>query len=403
MKYVVIGPTLSGNKGAAAMFVSTVQTLSDKDSEFVLFSYYPNQDKKINNFENTKVINAKPLRLALVIVPLAMLWRILPPLRRHIEKVDVIKQLSEANVYLDQGGITFSDGRELFLIYNVATILPAIFMKVPIVKCAQALGPFKNPINKLVSKIFLPRIKTIVARGEVTKANLDQLKLKNVVLGTDIAFMMNRPGAEEKRLAEKNFKLSKFLKGEKLVVGISPSIVVKKKVTKQGLDHDKLIADIVKRQLEKGRKVILIPHSYRTGTEKLHNNDGPLVDKIAKMVDSPDLLSIDKEIGPMELKYIIGQCDAFLACRFHAMISSLSMAVPTLVLGWSHKYAEILDLFGYKNLAMDFSGISVDSVTKKLDKVVAQRKKMHKKMSNNLSRVKKLSRLHIKVIKEAAR
>ena len=32
-----------------------------------------------------------------------------------------------------------------------------------------------------------------------------------------------------------------------------------------------------------------------------------------------------------------------VASRFHAMVSGLAAGVPTMLVGWSHKYAEVLD------------------------------------------------------------
>lgn len=407
MKYIIIGSTIAGNKGAASMFMSAVQQLSkvDKQADFVLLSYYPDEDTVLNPYKSVRVLNAKPLRLALVINTSALVWKIVPPLRKFIErKVDAIGELAQASVYLDQGGITFSDGREVFLIYNVAIILPALIMGVPVVKCAQAMGPFNNPINKLVSRLFLPRVTRIIARGDKTKENLDTLKLKNVVLGSDLAFLLEKPSTKDKQSAESAVKLKDFKKDGKLVVGIAPSIVVKKKMAKAGEDYVAAMVELVESQLAKDRKVILLPHSFRNGEGKKHNNDGPLTLEIAnKISDKSNLLTINQELNPEELRHIISSCDVFVACRFHAMISSLSMAVPTLVLGWGHKYAEILKLFGQENYAMSHKDLKVKELLSNLEKVVKNRQKIHEQQTKALPKVIKLSSVHIDAIADAAR
>ena len=90
----------------------------------------------------------------------------------------------------------------------------------------------------------------------------------------------------------------------------------------------------IERLQERGRKVLLVPHSVRTGTEKTHNNDLPLCREIhQKLSVSNKVLFVDRELSSQQLRYLIGRCGLFVASRFHAMVSSLAMAVPTLVIG----------------------------------------------------------------------
>ena len=97
---------------------------------------------------------------------------------------------------LDQGGITFTDGREKFLLYNVASILPALNTGTPVFKCAQAVGPFTNPINRRASKTFLPKVKTLVTRGRITHEFAEGLGLSNLYAGADYAFSLEMSGTE---------------------------------------------------------------------------------------------------------------------------------------------------------------------------------------------------------------
>ncbi|WP_432511359.1 polysaccharide pyruvyl transferase family protein [Kineococcus sp. SYSU DK001] len=46
------------------------------------------------------------------------------------------------------------------------------------------------------------------------------------------------------------------------------------------------------------------------------------------------------------LKAVLGQAAVVVASRFHAVVGALSQGVPTLALGWSHKYAELMREFG---------------------------------------------------------
>lgn len=339
---IIIGSALSGNKGAAAMLEAAIQGLTQRlpDVKFVLLSMYPEEDRKLNGYANLEIADASPLRLGIAINLLALLHFLLPSMRRLIEsKSAVIRALSNARIMLDQGGITFADGREKFLLYNVASILPALWLQVPVVKCAQAIGPFENPVNRLVSKTILPRLKLIVTRGRITQEFADSLGLRNSLAGADMAFTLRHSTSPE--------RVPHLDKGGGLIA-VSPSVVMEKKIDDAGGDYVAEMAEFVSYLAAKGFQPIILPHSARQGSGKTHNNDLPLCLKIyAALPAAARKLSklFDQELSASVLREMIGACDILVTSRFHAMVSGLATATPTLVVGWSHKYQEVLEMF----------------------------------------------------------
>ncbi len=396
-KIAIIGSALSGNKGAAAMLESSIQTLGE-DTQFTLLSMYPREDTQQNPYKNLAVVKADPLELGVFINSWALAYKLLPFARGFIKtKSPAVKAIAEADVLLDQGGITFVDGREKFLIYNVASILPALMVGTPVVKCAQALGPFKNPINNLVSRVFLPRMAAIVSRGSITHSYLDGLKLSNVTAGADYAFSLDVT-ADEAATAES--KYDKQLLAGKKVVGVSPSVVMQKKVDASGGDYSREMVDFINFVTAKGHKAMLVPHSVRTGTDKLHNNDMPLCQAIYQQLeDKSACLFLDQELSSQELRYWIGQCDYFVASRFHAMVSSLSMQVPTLVIGWSHKYREVLEMFELEQWAFGQDKLTREHLRSEFEKLVQADADVRQKLKVHLPEVKQKSHKQVEVIK----
>lgn len=403
MKFTIIGSALSGNKGAAAMLESSLQTLGQKypGADFTLLSVYPEEDRKLNIYDNLTILPASAISVGLILNPAALLYRILPPLRGYIlKKFPQLKAIKESDALLDQGGITFTDGRELFLLYNVASILPAMLLGTKVIKCAQALGPFKNPINRAVSKLVLPHLTLIIARGKKTYEYLQGLSLKNVVLATDYAFSLDITKSDEAEARRVYAEVTESVDlRDKKNVGISPSVVVQKKCEKSGIDYVGLMQWFINDLIERNYVVTLIPHSVRTGVDKLHNNDLPLCSSIYEGVKVKDsCVFIDREVSSQALRYIIGQTDLFIACRFHAMISSLSMAVPTLVLGWSHKYLEILEIFGVKEFGIDSSKLSKQTLSRSFNELAEQEDRISRQLKKHLPEVKKLSMSHTELI-----
>lgn len=380
----IIGSALSGNKGAAAMLESSIETLSARipDVRFVLFSMYPSEDSALNTYPHVTIIPATPAKLGVLINSAALAYRIVPPLRPLLRRTSKsVRALRDSAVLLDQGGITFTDGREKFLLYNIASILPALNMKVPVFKCAQAVGPFEGRINRWASRTFLPKVHTLVTRGAITHQYAEKLGLTNLVAGADYAFSLPITDADRESAAAR--VSPEFFAGND-VVGISPSVVLQKKVDALGRDYIADNVEIITRLLDEGTPVALIPHSVRLNTESTHNNDLPLCREIARRVGQREgFLFVDGELTSQELRAVIGRCGRFVTSRFHAMISSLSMQVPTVVVGWSHKYREVLDMFELSEWAFGAAEFTPDHTLTELARLSANETEVRERLARN--------------------
>lgn len=403
MKFAVIAAAFSGNKGAAAMLESSIHHLSaaDPSAEFFILSTYPTVDRVLNPFPNVTVLDARPLRLGLIINGAALLHRILPPLRGLLQSaVPELDALARADVLLDEGGITFVDGRGKFLIYNVATLTPALMLGTPVVKIAQALGPFAEPLNRGCAKTILPRMAAIVARGETTREHLDSLGLTNVISGADLAFTLSvRP--EERRAAD---RIARDFFDKARVVGFSPSAVLARAAAESEQSYVDAVVDqidLVTQRLR--RRVLLVAHSARADTDKRHNNDLPLCRDIYKSLARPDMVLFpDEELPSQVLRSLIARCDLFVASRFHAMISALATGVPVLVLGWSHKYQEVLEMFGLPRWSVPNDDLNLDAFEQHFSALASHRDQVEAQIRSALPRVQQLALEQIALVLDVA-
>lgn len=382
----IVGSALSGNKGAASMLEAALAGLSERMPEvcFTLLSMYPEEDSAINSYSALEVVDARPLTLGVIINFCALAYALLPPLRPLLRCQPAISALARADLLLDQGGITFADGREKYLIYNIASILPALFMGVPVFKCAQAMGPFANPINRAAARAFLPRVRLIITRGTITYDHVKELGLANFEAGADLAFTLDHSAAR----APQGLALPP---GEGALVGLAPSVVMQKKIEAAGRDYVRETAAFADYCVARGHRVVLIPHSVRTDTDKTHNNDLPLCRAVyAAMADATRAASAfcDREVDARSLRQLIAACDVFVTSRFHAMVSGLATSTPTLVIGWSHKYEEVLEMFASQRWALAHADYSPQRLEERFEELLAERSAVAGQLATRLPEVR---------------
>ena len=100
MKQVaIIASAFYGNKGASSMLEASLSLL-DSTNRVALLSMYPKEDRRLAS-ANVQVLDARPLRLAVSIVPLAVMYRAFAPLRPLIARLEpAVPFIAESDLYL---------------------------------------------------------------------------------------------------------------------------------------------------------------------------------------------------------------------------------------------------------------------------------------------------------------
>jgi polysaccharide pyruvyl transferase WcaK-like protein len=96
-------------------------------------------------------------------------------------------------------------------------------------------------------------------------------------------------------------------------------------------------------------------------------NDGPIVADIENRCTSSAVF-INRDLDPRELRSIIRRADVVVTGRFHGMVSALEVGTPPVVIGWSHKYGEVLDQFGVRSQGIrveDLSSVALLALIRK--------------------------------------
>jgi coenzyme F420 hydrogenase subunit beta len=84
------------------------------------------------------------------------------------------------------------------------------------------------------------------------------------------------------------------------------------------------------------------------------------------------------------------------------MISGLATGTPTLVIGWSHKYAEVMGQFGQEELVLGYRDLRADRVAELLADLVARRQAISSTILSHLPIVTNESRRSLEELAKAA-
>ncbi len=360
----IVGGALSANKGAAAMVETVMARMPGVvgPCRFSLLTTYPAADApKLPAGVDARVVGLEPVRLAFVEFPVALLAMVARALRLPLGWVRTrgCRAMLDSDVVVDVAGISFADRRGVpILFYNALMTGVPVMLGVPTVKAAQALGPFGSRLNRMLARLVLPRLRAVCARGERTREHLDGLGLRNVVDVADLAFSLDEAAELPPGVASRVAPLA----GGFIVV--MPSAVVRRLFERDGLagDHDyvgamaRLIRDL---RESTGLAVVIAPHSYRVGHGEGRMNDGPVCREVGEAcADDPNVVAVDADLSAGELRRLIGMGEVLVTSRFHAMISGLCTATPTVVVGWSHKYREVLADFGLVEFGFDSTALA---------------------------------------------
>ncbi|WP_319549676.1 polysaccharide pyruvyl transferase family protein [Desulfogranum marinum] len=390
MKYLISGVAITGNKGASGMAEALIQNISKKDSEafFYIMSYYPKADVKTILPHKSSIINGSPKSVVLLFF--SSIWIFAGRLLHLPKKLYIfnttLKAIEQCDYWLDASGISFVDGREKFLIFNVLSILPGLALKKKIVKVSQALGPFNSTINRFVAKLILPRLSLICSRGEQTSEHLRLLGLsQNIKNYPDITFSL--------QLNENNFKrIEKYIPKDtnNKIIGVSPSQVMYELCNERKIDYLSVLSAHIEMLHNLGNDIIIFPHSIRINTQATHNNDMLVLKKLVQMLPQHvNITLVTDDLSAADLRALISKCDILVASRFHALISALAVNTPVLVLGWSHKYREVLRQFDLEKYSLSFDNMHTNNLNLLYNLVLENYDEIRSTMSKSLTIVTK--------------
>jgi len=377
MKKILFTGASFQNKGSAAMLISTLKIFRKliPGGEFALASSYPEFDRE----------KAKKYGLRIFEYQFSI-KSILKPL------FSMASELVNVNVVVDLSGFGYSDeARKTGMLVKGLTIIICKLFRKPVILYAQSLGPFNYKFTRLLCRICLQRADMIVVRGKISKGHLYSLGIrKNVHVYADSAFLLEP--VSRKRLTEILRKENVKKRKSALRIGIAVNLRIYERTKGTGTENRyvNMMAQLSDFLVEKlNAEIVFVPYEFPYKSA-MRGYDDRFVAKMiyTKAKNKHRIQLIENEYDPRELKALTQIFDLFIGCRFHSIVASTSMCVPTIAIGWSHKYLEMMEVLGQAKYVCDYRDLSLNHLINLVNDALYWRKEIKKELEAKLKVVK---------------
>jgi colanic acid/amylovoran biosynthesis protein len=412
---LLINTNYSWNKGSAAQIASTVHALNqiELNLTFTLISECFELDDQPGRELGIHVVGSpmgKPFSKKAYISRLielsddvlrAAIWYAHDRAKIKIDRImydEVLRQYLKSDLIIDLSGDTLSDyGANS--VYSIFHILIGLLLKKKTVVYSQSIGPFRR-MTKPLAKFCLNRVDLIVVREKETEKFLRNMHLTNtkIKLAPDIAFLLN---SSSKQRIDEILVEEKCAKQSGILIGIGPNELMDEKFKPKNGNYIDLMANVADDLIEKLNANILLISHVIIPKECLFDDDRFVSNRIfmkAKNKNKIKILSYDH--SPEDLKGIIGTCDLFIGARMHSNIAALSRGVPTVAIGWSHKFYGIMKMLNQEKYFCPIQTVTYPELTAVINDAWENRDKIKKDLQSNMKEIEKSSMESIQLIKK---
>jgi colanic acid/amylovoran biosynthesis protein len=394
--YAIVGGSLWGNRGAEAMIVTTIGRVRerDPDARFLVMSYFPDRDLDLVQDPAVRVLDAQPAAILFAQLPFALLGWLTRRLGLRLPAglaPSPMNALRGCRALFDVTGISFHDGRLAVVAYNVLCLWPALLLGVPVIRLSQAMGPVRHPLNRVPARWITGASMHTYARGRRTAEYIRELGVSEDrwSVAADLAFAYRPEDSltreNEDLVAAVVARLAEAAARGTGIVALVPSSLVWKRSRngEEDLDYVGLLHELVDAFRTRGLHVLVVPNATRAGVDTLRNNDIAVIEELRRRTTSSEIddgvTHVDFDLNTASIRRLLEPCRLVVTSRFHAMVAALALAVPTIVMGWSHKYVEVLEMFGCEEDTLHFADAD-RALLPMVDRVLAEHEETRRRI-----------------------
>lgn len=256
----------------------------------------------------------------------------------------------------------------------------------PVMLYGQSFGPFDQKWAQPIIKRILDRVDLITTREEISKDYLENLGVTAPVFVTaDAAFMLPSITKEEALSLIKHE--TKLCIDNTVMVGITAIYAdyqpKNKDAYKTRWNYVVSMANSIDYLINKlNAFVVFYPHNKTT--HKFRNDEAASNEIYDLVRNKSRVILLTEDYSPEQLKGMYSCMDLFIGTRYHSCIFALSMCVPTIAIGYSHKAEGIMKLLGMDKYVCDINTITPQELASTIDKTWENRAEIREKLGSNI-------------------
>lgn len=363
----IVGLSLGGNKGGPAILSSIVSLLRAQIDPLrirMVSSYMPGDRLWQEHYGVELIPRPKP----------AHFWKLLTMYRG-------------SDLVIDMHGVKFGGSRGLvYNLYASSTLIGPKMMGIPVVAYTQTYGPMDDTLTRFSARIALGAADLLFAREPQSIAVLDGIGLAaKSQLYPDVALTLLPAPLDSPRCSP---DLLDFISRPFLGVAISNKVVHEE--SRRGLAprYETLMTDFIRWLLNQGHRIALIPHAHVPYVPA--DDDYALTQRVYEQISAPQdrLYFVRDDLLAEEFKTVISRSALFVGSRYHTLVAALSTGVPSLSIGWNHKYDGLLGLFGMETFSTWADRVTLDTLCERFEDLLSNRTQYSTAINNQLPHLK---------------
>lgn len=259
-----------------------------------------------------------------------------------------------ADLVIDMSGISYvGDGvsSPFAAVHTYSGIYYAQKADKPFARFIQSFGPFDHWLVRYLAKKEFAKLPFIPARGnhsaEYCRQIVSDISKVHAIPDSAVLLPKNESWATE-------FLQQNSLEPKQYVI-VSPSAVIHASVLSSaggsvGKKHVDSMVKICNGLIERGEKIVFLPHMYSSYAKECDREVARLV---AQKIPSGAGIIVEEDIDPMMAKGLIANCKYAIVSRYHALVAALSTGVDVVTVGWNIKYQDMMEYYGKERYAID--------------------------------------------------
>lgn len=273
---------------------------------------------------------------------------------RNVSTKKLINIISQGDLFYDiNEGDSFSDiyGFKRILRHYVDSNLVLKENK-DLIFLPQTIGPFKSKLGRVLSKYILKKLHAVYVRDDKFVADLDKMGIKYTQTIDMAVYMAPK---------EVDFDVPDNTVG----LNINGLMYFNSYKSMQGkyLNYKRFVTELINSFLDKGFKVLLLPHTYNHNRPNREDDLLAIKDlKTCLYSQNSNVLFSNEDYDAQEMKYIISKTIFFMGSRMHSCIAALSRSVPTVGLAYSYKFSGTFKMFGCEEHVVNLVEINEDHI-----------------------------------------